>query len=296
MMRWPWGNSTPPSFFRTISGSSWSVRRSTTATAPIRRARRAQRSRRACFFRSLWNCFLIWVIFCADWTGSDFQAGLRAIDDELVPEMHRTISGDLQNEEEMDRAMEAGEEGIYHVKALKCEQCPAPARQHHLTTRTCICSDLTVCSDTVWTSSPPIQPTSTRSTWPTSGRSSSPTANPKLIFSPRRHQKTTATTTPSPSESKHVLTEDEDLSDDRWAFLFLCFSGCHLRERAARENFIIRLKTQRQVWQWVQLKSAGFTFKCLFTCPSLKYKCLHHVSVQTTHPPGISRWGRTEHR
>lgn len=31
--------------------------------------------------------------------------------------MHRTISGDLQNEEEMDRAMEeAGEEGIYQVR------------------------------------------------------------------------------------------------------------------------------------------------------------------------------------
>lgn len=46
---------------------------------------------------------------------SGFQAGLRAIDEELAPEMHRTISGDLQNEEEMDRAMESGEEGIYHV-------------------------------------------------------------------------------------------------------------------------------------------------------------------------------------
>lgn len=31
--------------------------------------------------------------------------------------MHRAISGDLQNEEEMDRAMEeAGEEGIYQVR------------------------------------------------------------------------------------------------------------------------------------------------------------------------------------
>lgn len=29
--------------------------------------------------------------------------------------MHRAISGDLQNEEEMDRAMEGGEEGIYQV-------------------------------------------------------------------------------------------------------------------------------------------------------------------------------------
>ena len=49
-------------------------------------------------------------------SAAGFQAGLRAIDEELAPEMHRTISGDLQNEEEMDRAMEAGEEGIYHVK------------------------------------------------------------------------------------------------------------------------------------------------------------------------------------
>uniref|UniRef100_H3DC93 Voltage-dependent L-type calcium channel subunit alpha n=1 Tax=Tetraodon nigroviridis TaxID=99883 RepID=H3DC93_TETNG len=47
-------------------------------------------------------------------SGPEIQAGLRAIDEELAPEMHRTISGDLQNEEEMDGAMEAGEEGIYH--------------------------------------------------------------------------------------------------------------------------------------------------------------------------------------
>ena len=46
-----------------------------------------------------------------------FKAGLRSIDEEAAPEMHRTISGDLQNEEEMDRAMEeGGEEGIYQVK------------------------------------------------------------------------------------------------------------------------------------------------------------------------------------
>ncbi|KAM9785467.1 dihydropyridine-sensitive L-type skeletal muscle calcium channel subunit alpha-1-like [Neosynchiropus ocellatus] len=47
-------------------------------------------------------------------SGPEIQAGLRNIDDEAAPEMHRAISGDLQNEEEMDRAMEeAGEEGIY---------------------------------------------------------------------------------------------------------------------------------------------------------------------------------------
>lgn len=34
--------------------------------------------------------------------------------------MHRAISGDLQNEEEMDRAMEdAEEERIYHVRNLQ---------------------------------------------------------------------------------------------------------------------------------------------------------------------------------
>uniref|UniRef100_A0AAQ5XES1 Voltage-dependent L-type calcium channel subunit alpha n=1 Tax=Amphiprion ocellaris TaxID=80972 RepID=A0AAQ5XES1_AMPOC len=42
------------------------------------------------------------------------SAGLRSIDEEAAPEMHRAISGDLQNEEEMDRAMEeAGEEAIF---------------------------------------------------------------------------------------------------------------------------------------------------------------------------------------
>uniref|UniRef100_A0A665X6M9 Voltage-dependent L-type calcium channel subunit alpha n=1 Tax=Echeneis naucrates TaxID=173247 RepID=A0A665X6M9_ECHNA len=42
------------------------------------------------------------------------SAGLRSIDEEAAPEMHRAISGDLQNEDEIDRAMEeAGEERIY---------------------------------------------------------------------------------------------------------------------------------------------------------------------------------------
>ncbi|KAM4609952.1 dihydropyridine-sensitive L-type skeletal muscle calcium channel subunit alpha-1-like [Polymixia lowei] len=46
--------------------------------------------------------------------GPEIQAGLRSIEEEVATEMHRAISGDLQNEEEMDRAMEeAGEEGIY---------------------------------------------------------------------------------------------------------------------------------------------------------------------------------------
>uniref|UniRef100_A0A672P9U1 Voltage-dependent L-type calcium channel subunit alpha n=1 Tax=Sinocyclocheilus grahami TaxID=75366 RepID=A0A672P9U1_SINGR len=41
------------------------------------------------------------------------QAGLRSIEEEAAPELHRAISGDLIAEDEMERAMEAGEEGIY---------------------------------------------------------------------------------------------------------------------------------------------------------------------------------------
>ncbi|KAI4890866.1 hypothetical protein NFI96_023735 [Prochilodus magdalenae] len=42
------------------------------------------------------------------------QAGLRSIEDEAAPELQRAISGDLLDEEEMDRAMdEAAEDAIY---------------------------------------------------------------------------------------------------------------------------------------------------------------------------------------
>uniref|UniRef100_A0A4W5KEY7 Voltage-dependent L-type calcium channel subunit alpha n=1 Tax=Hucho hucho TaxID=62062 RepID=A0A4W5KEY7_9TELE len=42
------------------------------------------------------------------------SAGLRSIEEEAAPELHRAISGDLLNEEEMERAMEESlEEGIY---------------------------------------------------------------------------------------------------------------------------------------------------------------------------------------
>ncbi|XP_065099249.1 calcium channel, voltage-dependent, L type, alpha 1S subunit, a [Paramisgurnus dabryanus] len=45
---------------------------------------------------------------------TEIQAGLRSIEDEAAPELHRAISGDLLNEDEMDGAMdEAAEEGIY---------------------------------------------------------------------------------------------------------------------------------------------------------------------------------------
>ncbi|XP_057678899.1 dihydropyridine-sensitive L-type skeletal muscle calcium channel subunit alpha-1-like [Corythoichthys intestinalis] len=47
-------------------------------------------------------------------SGPEIQAGLRSIEDEVTGEMHRAISGDLHNEEELERAMEeAGEELIY---------------------------------------------------------------------------------------------------------------------------------------------------------------------------------------
>uniref|UniRef100_A0A8C4L4Z1 Voltage-dependent L-type calcium channel subunit alpha n=1 Tax=Equus asinus asinus TaxID=83772 RepID=A0A8C4L4Z1_EQUAS len=45
------------------------------------------------------------------------QAGLRTIEEEVAPEIHRTISGDLTAEEELERAMveAAMEEGIFRV-------------------------------------------------------------------------------------------------------------------------------------------------------------------------------------
>lgn len=45
------------------------------------------------------------------------EAGLRTIEEEAAPEIHRAISGDLTAEEELERAMveAAIEEGIYRV-------------------------------------------------------------------------------------------------------------------------------------------------------------------------------------
>uniref|UniRef100_A0A8C1KQ09 Voltage-dependent L-type calcium channel subunit alpha n=1 Tax=Cyprinus carpio TaxID=7962 RepID=A0A8C1KQ09_CYPCA len=43
----------------------------------------------------------------------EIKAGLRSIEEEAAPELHRAISGDLIAEDEMERALEAGEEGIY---------------------------------------------------------------------------------------------------------------------------------------------------------------------------------------
>ncbi|XP_061544272.1 dihydropyridine-sensitive L-type skeletal muscle calcium channel subunit alpha-1-like isoform X4 [Phycodurus eques] len=44
---------------------------------------------------------------------NEIQAGLRNIDDEAAPELHRTISGDLLNEDEMDRATDEAVEEIF---------------------------------------------------------------------------------------------------------------------------------------------------------------------------------------
>lgn len=47
--------------------------------------------------------------------------------------MHRAISGDLQNEDEMDRAMEeAGEERIYQVKSIFCRKMQSIHAHSHI--------------------------------------------------------------------------------------------------------------------------------------------------------------------
>ncbi|KAG5282161.1 hypothetical protein AALO_G00052880 [Alosa alosa] len=46
-------------------------------------------------------------------SAAEIQAGLRSIDEEAGGDLHRAISGDLIAEDEMERAAEAGEEGIY---------------------------------------------------------------------------------------------------------------------------------------------------------------------------------------
>lgn len=44
------------------------------------------------------------------------QAGLRSIEEEAAPELQRAISGDLMDEDEMDRVMgEVAEDAIYRV-------------------------------------------------------------------------------------------------------------------------------------------------------------------------------------
>lgn len=64
------------------------------------------------------------------------QAGLRSIDEEAAPELHRAISGDLQTEEEMDVEMD-GEEGIYRVRPSSTESVCVCASYQTLITFFC---------------------------------------------------------------------------------------------------------------------------------------------------------------
>lgn len=51
------------------------------------------------------------------------QAGLRSIEEEAAPELQRAISGDLMDDEEMDRMMnEASEDTIYRVSLKPSEK------------------------------------------------------------------------------------------------------------------------------------------------------------------------------
>ncbi|XP_024149856.1 dihydropyridine-sensitive L-type skeletal muscle calcium channel subunit alpha-1 [Oryzias melastigma] len=76
-------------------------------------------------------------------SGPEIQAGLRSIEEEAAPEMHRTISGDLQNEEEMDQALaEAGEEaifqrshGLFGNRVDSFAEEPANAQQSQMTSQ-----------------------------------------------------------------------------------------------------------------------------------------------------------------
>ena len=52
------------------------------------------------------------------------QAGLRNIEEEGVPELHRAISGDLVTEEEIDRAVDEAGESIYRVTGQTMSSCP----------------------------------------------------------------------------------------------------------------------------------------------------------------------------
>uniref|UniRef100_A0A8C7UC34 Voltage-dependent L-type calcium channel subunit alpha n=1 Tax=Oncorhynchus mykiss TaxID=8022 RepID=A0A8C7UC34_ONCMY len=56
---------------------------------------------------------------------NEIQAGLRSIEEEVAPELQRAISGDLMNEEEMDRAMEDAAE---EVRKISCPRGGNSAR------------------------------------------------------------------------------------------------------------------------------------------------------------------------
>nr|XP_033774311.1 voltage-dependent L-type calcium channel subunit alpha-1S isoform X1 [Geotrypetes seraphini] len=72
----------------------------------------------------------------------EIQAGLRSIEEEAAPEIHRAISGDLTAEEELEKAMQAAaEEGIYrrtgglfgHMDSFPLEH--HTPLQHHITSQ-----------------------------------------------------------------------------------------------------------------------------------------------------------------
>uniref|UniRef100_A0A669R0R2 Voltage-dependent L-type calcium channel subunit alpha n=1 Tax=Phasianus colchicus TaxID=9054 RepID=A0A669R0R2_PHACC len=62
----------------------------------------------------------------------EIQAGLRSIEEEAAPEIHRAISGDLTAEEELERAMveAAMEEGIYRVSTAVGAVLPSPTAMY----------------------------------------------------------------------------------------------------------------------------------------------------------------------
>uniref|UniRef100_A0A3B4GVP0 Voltage-dependent L-type calcium channel subunit alpha n=1 Tax=Pundamilia nyererei TaxID=303518 RepID=A0A3B4GVP0_9CICH len=64
-------------------------------------------------------------------SGPEIQAGLRSIEEEAAPEMHRAISGDLQNEEEMERAMEERSHHLFgnQVESFSTEPANTQAQQ-----------------------------------------------------------------------------------------------------------------------------------------------------------------------
>lgn len=48
----------------------------------------------------------------------EIQAGLRNIEEEPAPELHRAISGDLVTEEEIDRVTDEAAEGIFRRQSI----------------------------------------------------------------------------------------------------------------------------------------------------------------------------------
>uniref|UniRef100_A0A669CPL7 Voltage-dependent L-type calcium channel subunit alpha n=1 Tax=Oreochromis niloticus TaxID=8128 RepID=A0A669CPL7_ORENI len=66
-------------------------------------------------------------------SGPEIQAGLRSIEEEAAPEMHRAISGDLQNEEEMERAMEERSHHLFGNRVESFSTEPANTQSQQVT-------------------------------------------------------------------------------------------------------------------------------------------------------------------